>query len=155
MISQKESVYQAFVAHSNGASLADCLQDSSFRNKVKETVASGLASGDVEWNCSDKTAESCLSYASQLVANWFKRDTRISGVKYAPLTQRGPQVKDEKLSKLITASKSAAVHAPEKLPQIEAMITARKAELAAEKSKTKVMSVTDLTATLAELGIEL
>lgn len=153
MISQKESVYLAFVAESQGKSLAECMQVSGFRARVVEAVAASLHTNEVEWDCSDKSADNCMSYASQLFSNWTKRDTRISGVKYEPLTKRGPQVKDEKLAKLNTALKSAQVHAPDKVAQITALIETRKAELTVEKSKTKVLSSDELAATLAELGL--
>lgn len=153
MTTQKESVYLAFVQESNGQSLSECLSNTGFRAKVVEAVAAGLHEGSVEWDNQDKNADNCMAYASQLVSNWFKRDTRISGVKYQPTTKRGPQVKDEKLAKLNVALKSATVHAPDKVDQIVQMIEVRKAELTTEKTKTKVMSSDELAATLAELGI--
>jgi hypothetical protein len=150
---QKESVYVAFMAESQGKSIAECSTVPGFRERVVEAVAASLNTNETEWDSADKSPEKCLAYASQLYSNWTKKDIRISGIKYEPATKRGPQMKDDKLIKLTTALKSASVHAPEKVPQIEALIEIRKAELTVEKSKTKVMNSDELNATLAELGL--
>lgn len=150
---QKEAVYLAFVAIANGRDTTECLADSTFRAQLKEAVAAGLHDGSTDWDFGDKTPEACLAYASQLIANWTKRDTRISGMKYEPLTKRGPQIKDERLQKLNVALKAAQVHCPDKVEQITSLIDARKAELNVVKAKTKVIDATELTNVLAELGI--
>jgi hypothetical protein len=163
MISQKNAVYSAFcdaVANIDGVSSISDLSESQLktvREQVKESVAAGLASGEVEHD--NRTLMSdpkeALRYAGALCSNWFKRDERISGgAKYAPATARGPQVRDELLKKLTTARKSAAVHNPALLAVIDERIAARRSELSAAKSKSKVIPLGEALESLKALGIE-
>ena len=152
-ITQKEAVFQA---------ITDGQTQGFTGNDLKafavEQVKSGLMSGEVEYK-NDRTDEkACTNYARALYSNWTKKDTRLNGgAKYVPATIRGPQVKDEQLKKLTESLKSIKVNAPgesDLIARVEAAIEARKAELHATKAQSKVQSLDETFAALAELGIE-
>lgn len=153
-IKQKDAVFNAIQAASEQG-----LEGDQLTTFAVEQVKQGLMSGEVQHskgNMSDEKA--ALSYARSLVSNWRKKDERLTGgVKYVPATKRGPIMKDETLRKLNDSLKSLRVNDPdnaELIGKVEAAIDARKSQLAAEKAASKVQSLDETLAALADLGIE-
>lgn len=152
MMKQKEAVFAAItLATTQG------LEGDSAHDFAVEQVKLGLMSGEVEHSKGNLDEKSAKSYAGSLISNWKKKDTRLNGgLKYEPSTKRGPQVKDERLKELNDNLKALKAHSADMtiVSRVETAIEARRAELNAEKSASKVQSLDDTFASLAALGIE-
>jgi hypothetical protein len=151
---QKDAVFNAITMASEQG-----LEGDSAHAFAVEQVKTGLMSGEIQHSAGAITdPKKAESYAKALIANWRKKDDRLTGgVKYVPATKRGPIVKDDMLKKLNESLKSLKVNQPgnaELIARVEAAITARKAELAAAKAQSKVQSLDETLSTLADLGIE-
>lgn len=152
-VKQKDAVYAALVlAQSQG------LEGDAARNFAVEQVKIGLMSGEVQHTKGAFTDEArAMSYSRSLIANWLKKDERLNGnVPYVPAKPRGPQVKDEALKALNENLKSLKAHSADSdlIARVESAINAKKAELAAEKGKSKVQSIEETMASLEALGIQ-
>lgn len=167
--SQKEAVYVAYttalsdrnIDFTTPANLSPEIL-SAVRKDMRENIASGIVDGSISCEKPEYRADlkAAGTYASGLVSNWFKKDTRLTGgVKYEAQTTRGPVTRDEKLKALKNAKVAAeGANDMELLTKIEAAITTRQAEVDADKAAKKAPkapSVDDAVAKLAELGIEL
>lgn len=152
---QKDAVFTAL-----SQAISSGLEGESATAFAVEQVKMGLMSGEIIHSkgvfTDEKLAE---SYARSLISNWKKKDIRLTdGVKYVPTTKRGPIMKDEKLKKLTESLKSLRVTSPDNtdlIARVEAAIEARRTELASEKAATKVQSLDETLASLADLGIEI
>jgi len=151
MMKQNEAV-RTFIAQAD----AQGLTDKARRDFAVEQVRLGILSGEIGYN-KDKTDEKVVArYASSLVGNWLKKDVTLNGgVKYVPETKRGPQIKDERLIELNANLKSLRAHGSDMtlISRVEDAITARKAQLAAEKETTKVKSIEETNESLRALGL--
>lgn len=147
VLSQKEAVYQAHTKFDGD------------RAQMREHIAQGIVAGTVSCDKPEYRSDikKALTYASGLISNWLKKDSRLNGgVKYEAATVRGPQVRDEKLKALTQARKAAtAANDMELLTKIESLHASRVAELESEKAAKKAPNVSDAVAALAALGIEL
>lgn len=119
------------------------------------TVAAGLQDGTIPWAESASVKQDdkkCLGYAKSLVSNYSKKNKELNGgVAYIPATKRGPQ--DEMLSQLKTLIAAARVHKPDAVDALQARFEARKSELIAARTTSKVMSASDLAAALANFDL--
>lgn len=150
---QKDAVFAAF-----NAGQQQGLEGEALKSFAAEQIKQGLMSGEVSHKEGPVTDEAkATKYAKSLISNWTKKDERLTnGVKYVPATRRGPQVKDETLKKLNESLKSLKVHSPDNMTlitSVQAKIDERKAQLAAEKAGSKVQTLEEAMATLAELGV--
>ncbi len=167
--SQKEAVYVAYttalsdrgIEFTTPGSLSPEVL-SAVRKDMRENIASGIVDGSISCEKEDYRSDlaKASTYASGLISNWFKKDTRLTGgVKYEAQSTRGPVTRDEKLKALKNAHKAAtAANDMELLTKLEAAISKRQAEVDAERQASKAAkapSVDDAVAKLAELGIEL
>lgn len=152
MMKQKDAVFAAItLAQTNG------LEGDAAHNFAVEQVKLGLMSGEVEHSKGQLDEKGARSYAGSLISNWKKKDKRLNGgVDYTPSTKRGPQVKDERLKELNGNLKALRAHGADMtiISRVESAIEARREELQAEKSASKVQSIEDTFASLAALGIE-
>ena len=164
--SQKEAVYVAYttalsdrnIDFTTPANLAPEVL-SAVRKDMRENIASGIVDGSISCEKPEYRADlkAAGTYASGLVSNWFKKDTRLTGgVKYEAQTTRGPVTRDEKLKALKSAKLAAeSANDMELLTKIESLHASRVAELESEKAAKKAPNVSDAVAALAALGIEL
>lgn len=153
MLKQKDAVVQFWNQGSQQG-----LAGKDLESFVANEVYHGIASGDIEHRDeSIRTDEKrARSYAKSLTSNHFKKAKEINGgVKYEPATKRGPVVKDQRLKDLIESLKALKANNADMnlISQVEAAAEARRAEVDAEKSKSKLPSIEDTMAKLAELGI--
>ena len=125
------------------------------RLECVNTVAAGLQDGTIPWGETDAVKQDdakCLGYAKGLVSNYSKKNKELNGgVAYTPATKRGPQ--DEMLSQLKTLIAAAKVHKPDAVDALQARFEARKSELIAARTTSKVMSATDLATALANFDL--
>lgn len=153
MIKQKDAVVQFW-----NQGTEQGLSGKDLQEYVATEIFHGLSAGDIEHR--DESIRSdekrCKSYARSLVGNHFKKAKEINGgVKYEPTTKRGPLVKDQRLKDLMESIKSLKANNADMtlISQVEAAAEVRRAELEAEKSKSKLPSMEETMAKLAELGI--
>ncbi len=150
---QKDAVFAAIQAASDQGLDGDAANEFAV-----EQVTQGLMAGEIAHSKGALDPKAAKSYARSLVANWRKKDVRLTnGVKYVPTTKRGPIVKDDQLKKLTESLKSLKINQPDNtdlIARVEAAIAARKETLAAEKAATKVQSMDEALATLESLGID-
>lgn len=150
---QKDAVFAAF-----NAGQQQGLEGEALKSFAAEQVKQGLMSGEVSHKEGAITDEAkATKYAKSLISNWTKKDDRLTnGVKYVPATRRGPQVKDDVLKKLNESLKSLKVHDAGNMTlisSVEAKIAERKAQLAQEKAGSKVQTLEETMAALAEIGV--
>lgn len=152
-MNQKETVFNAFQA-----ATAEGLTGAEHTAFVVDQIACDLTSGECVHSKGPITDEKeARKYAGALLSNWKKKDERLSGgIKYEPVTRRGPQVKDNLLKQLTGNLKSLKAHGVEDMSlitRVESAIETRKAEIAAAKGIAKVQPIEDAMAELAALGI--
>lgn len=124
-----------------------------------QQVKTGLMTGEIVHSKGAISDEKVATvYARSLISNWRKKDDRLNGgVKYAPTTKRGPIMKDETLKKLSDSLKSLKIVQPDNMDlitRVESAISSRRELLASQKAATKVQSLDETLAALADLGIE-
>jgi hypothetical protein len=148
---QKDFVKQAIMA-----AIAAGLSAEALNSAAAETIKNGLISGECEHSKGPMDEKAAKSYAKSLVGNYLKKDKDLNGgVKYEPTTRRGPIVKDQRLKDLKTSLKALEANSasPELIAQVTTAIATREAELEAEKTTSKLPSLEETMAKLAELGI--
>jgi hypothetical protein len=146
---QSEAVYQAFLhGQQSGLSGGD------LKAFVIATVADGLMNGTVECKTKPVLGDQRASrqYAKALTNGRFKKDERITGVKYEPSTRRHA-VYNPRIAKLQETLKKLKAADPrnELIPQVEAAIQVAIAQITPEAPE--IMSREELSRTLLELGI--
>lgn len=119
-------------------------------------IAEGIMSGECEHKSAEVKSDEKLarSYARALAKDRLKKDTDLNGgVKYEPITKRGPIVKDPELKKLKEVLKALEWHKAETnvIDAVKAKIAEKEAEIAASKSN--VPSMDEALEVLKELGI--
>ena len=116
------------------------------QKQVRDIVAAALMDDAIEMTAESKekysTIEAMKEYASGLVNNWLRKDTRLNGgTKYEaknPGSRSGssdPQIKELKKLLILKADDADAVET------INQAIAARQAELGKEKAKTIEVNV--------------
>lgn len=152
-IKQKDAVFAAYQAGREQG--LEHGSDQLFES-VAGLVQAGIANGDVDYSKDRANEKEVKAYARSLTSNWFKKDERISGAKYVPATRRGPMIKDETLKALSENLKSLKAHSADMtiIQRVEQAIQQRRQQLAAQKDKSKVQTMEETLASLAELGIQ-
>lgn len=148
---QKDFVKQAILA-----CMSQGLEGDALNSAASESIKTGLVTGECEHSKGPMDEKTAKSYAKSLVGNYLKKDKDLNGgVKYEPTTRRGPIVKDQRLKDLKTSLKALEANSasPELIAQVTTAIATREAELEAEKTTSKLPSLEETMAKLAELGI--
>lgn len=147
---QKQFVKEAILA-----AIALELEGAALISHASELVMNGLMSGECEFSgaIDEKRAK---SYSKSVVGNYLKKDKDLNGgVKYTPANPRGPIVKDQRLKDLKTSLKALQANGVDSglIAQIETAILIRETEVDSEKATSKLPSLEETMAKLAELGI--
>ena len=146
MSKQKDSVYAA-IETVLGTIETPVTFTKEQRATVVQTVAEDIFAGNVDFSDEAKakydTLEKVKGYASGLVNNWLRKDTRLNGgTTYTPANPGSRAGQGDEVLKNLKALRKqfAATGDAAKLTEIDAAITTRQTELDEAKMAKKVKS---------------